>query len=132
MTIKFGTSGWRGLIARDFTFTNVRFAAQGIAEYLKAELADSKSAIHGRKPVEHVIDIAEEDDSGGSRLRGIANTHDGKILSALACATLFLMGGKDSSHHLCGYAQQLCMVSKVDTVLAYKPEVGLIDQGGGL
>ena len=51
MTIKFGTSGWRGLIARDFTFTNVRFAAQGIAEYLKAELADSKSAIHGRKPV---------------------------------------------------------------------------------
>ena len=51
MTIKFGTSGWRGLIARDFTFTNVRFAAQGIAEYLKAELADSKSAIFGRKPV---------------------------------------------------------------------------------
>lgn len=33
-TIKFGTSGWRGIIARDFTFDNVRLATQGIAEYL--------------------------------------------------------------------------------------------------
>ncbi len=29
-SIKFGTSGWRGLIARDFTFDNVRLATQGI------------------------------------------------------------------------------------------------------
>jgi phosphoglucomutase len=49
--IKFGTSGWRGLIARDFTFDNVRLATQGIAEYLKAELADPQSALAGRKPV---------------------------------------------------------------------------------
>jgi alpha-D-glucose phosphate-specific phosphoglucomutase len=33
-TIKFGTSGWRGIIARDFTFDNVRLATQGIADYL--------------------------------------------------------------------------------------------------
>jgi alpha-D-glucose phosphate-specific phosphoglucomutase len=51
MAIKFGTSGWRGLIARDFTFENVRLAAQGIADYLKAERADSKSPIATRKPV---------------------------------------------------------------------------------
>src|SRR6058998_538773 len=37
--IKFGTSGWRGLIARDFTFDNVRLATQGIADYL-ATLTD--------------------------------------------------------------------------------------------
>jgi alpha-D-glucose phosphate-specific phosphoglucomutase len=49
--IKFGTSGWRGLIARDFTFENVRLATQGIADYLKAELTNPQSAIHGRKPV---------------------------------------------------------------------------------
>lgn len=49
--IKFGTSGWRGLIARDFTFENVRLATQGIADYLKAELANAQSPIHGRKPV---------------------------------------------------------------------------------
>src|SRR5689334_1284932 len=50
-TIKFGTSGWRGLIARDFTFDNVRLATQGIADYLKAELADARTPVHGRKPV---------------------------------------------------------------------------------
>jgi phosphoglucomutase len=49
--IKFGTSGWRGLIARDFTFANVRLAAQGIALYLKDELAREGSAIFGREPV---------------------------------------------------------------------------------
>ena len=32
--IKFGTSGWRGLIADDFTFANVRLAARAIAEHL--------------------------------------------------------------------------------------------------
>ncbi len=32
--IKFGTDGWRGIIAEDFTFDNVRICAQGVAEYL--------------------------------------------------------------------------------------------------
>src|SRR5438309_5163874 len=32
--IKFGTSGWRGIIGEDFTFENVRIACQGIANYL--------------------------------------------------------------------------------------------------
>jgi len=31
--IKFGTDGWRGVIAEDFTFENVRFCAQGVADY---------------------------------------------------------------------------------------------------
>ena len=33
--IKFGTSGWRGLIADDFTFANVRLAVTAIAQHLK-------------------------------------------------------------------------------------------------
>ena len=32
--IKFGTDGWRGIIAEDFTFDNVRICAQAVAEYL--------------------------------------------------------------------------------------------------
>ena len=44
-SIKFGTSGWREIIARDFTFDNVRLATQGIADYLKSELANPKSKI---------------------------------------------------------------------------------------
>jgi phosphomannomutase len=38
--IKFGTDGWRAIIAEDFTFENVRYCAQGAADYLKqAKLA---------------------------------------------------------------------------------------------
>ncbi len=33
--IKFGTDGWRAIIAEDFTFDNVRACAQGVAGYLK-------------------------------------------------------------------------------------------------
>ncbi|PLX88760.1 MAG: phosphoglucomutase [Desulfuromonas sp.] len=39
--IKFGTSGWRGILADDFTLENVRVVTQAIADHLKAEgLAD--------------------------------------------------------------------------------------------
>jgi alpha-D-glucose phosphate-specific phosphoglucomutase len=34
VTIKFGTDGWRGVIAEDYTFANVRRCAQGFAAYL--------------------------------------------------------------------------------------------------
>jgi alpha-D-glucose phosphate-specific phosphoglucomutase len=34
--IKFGTDGWRGVIASDFTFDNVRTAAAAVAAYLHA------------------------------------------------------------------------------------------------
>ena len=35
--VKFGTDGWRGVIAEDFTFANVRIAAAAIANYVAAE-----------------------------------------------------------------------------------------------
>lgn len=37
MDIKFGTDGWRGVMARDFTFANVRRVAQAVAEYIKSQ-----------------------------------------------------------------------------------------------
>src|SRR5271168_478728 len=37
--IRFGTSGWRGLIADDFTFANVRLAVNAIAEHAKSKSA---------------------------------------------------------------------------------------------
>ena len=33
-TIKFGTDGWRGVIAEDFTLPNARLVAQAIARYV--------------------------------------------------------------------------------------------------
>ena len=43
--IKFGTSGWRGIIARDFTFENVRLATQGIADYLNSSPVTRHSSL---------------------------------------------------------------------------------------
>ncbi|HPU23814.1 MAG TPA: phosphoglucomutase/phosphomannomutase family protein, partial [Candidatus Kapabacteria bacterium] len=34
MTIVFGTDGWRGVIARDFTFDNVRLVAYATARHI--------------------------------------------------------------------------------------------------
>ncbi|HEY4358960.1 MAG TPA: phosphoglucomutase/phosphomannomutase family protein, partial [Acidobacteriaceae bacterium] len=40
--VKFGTDGWRGIIADDFTYENVRIAARAIAHYvLKHENASA-------------------------------------------------------------------------------------------
>ena len=43
--IKFGTSGWRDIIARDFTFENVRLATQAIADHLNSSPATRHSSL---------------------------------------------------------------------------------------
>ncbi len=45
--IKFGTDGWRGIIAQDFTFDNVRICAQAVADYLKQTGLSSRGLIIG-------------------------------------------------------------------------------------
>ena len=46
-TIKFGTDGWRGEIANDYTFANVRRCAQGFAAYLHAKGLADKGIVIG-------------------------------------------------------------------------------------
>src|SRR3989344_3374193 len=46
-SIKFGTSGWRGIIAEDFTFEGVRIVTQAIADYLKAHHEGKKGIVVG-------------------------------------------------------------------------------------
>ena len=45
--IKFGTDGWRGVIADDFTFDNVGAVAQATAEYLQQQGDASKGVVVG-------------------------------------------------------------------------------------
>jgi phosphomannomutase len=45
--IKFGTDGWRGVIADDFTFANVRTAAEAIAAYIHAKEDPAKGLCIG-------------------------------------------------------------------------------------
>jgi phosphomannomutase len=46
-TIKFGTDGWRGRIAEDFTFANVRLVAQAFADWLKEKKSASAGIVIG-------------------------------------------------------------------------------------
>jgi len=46
-SIKFGTDGWRGIIAEDFTFENVRICTQGVADYLKESKLNQKGLVIG-------------------------------------------------------------------------------------
>ena len=43
--IKFGTDGWRGVTADDFTYATVRRVAQGIAEYMKSRSKDPLAVV---------------------------------------------------------------------------------------
>lgn len=45
--IKFGTDGWRGLIAEDYTFENLRIVAQATADYLNRHLKAEKRIVIG-------------------------------------------------------------------------------------
>jgi phosphoglucomutase len=48
--IKFGTSGWRAVMAEEFTFANVRRAVTGIARYVASQKPKGARVIVGRDP----------------------------------------------------------------------------------
>ena len=48
--IRFGTSGWRAVMAEEFTFANVRRAVGGIARYVASQKKQGARVIVGRDP----------------------------------------------------------------------------------
>jgi phosphoglucomutase len=48
--IKFGTSGWRAVMAEEFTFANVQRAVAGIARYVASQKRTGARVIVGRDP----------------------------------------------------------------------------------
>ena len=48
--IKFGTSGWRAVMAEEFTFANVHRAVRGIARYVVSVKPEGAQVIVGRDP----------------------------------------------------------------------------------
>jgi len=58
--IRFGTSGWRAVVADEFTFANIRLAVAGIAAYVKTQ-PEPHRVLVGRDPRflgESFVDIA--------------------------------------------------------------------------
>lgn len=47
MAIMFGTDGWRGIIADDFTFANVAACAQALADYLREQGPEGRTVVIG-------------------------------------------------------------------------------------
>jgi len=45
--IKFGTSGWRGILAEDFTLDNIRVVVQAIADFLMADNSGQRGLVVG-------------------------------------------------------------------------------------
>jgi phosphomannomutase len=65
MEIRFGTDGWRGVIARDFTFDNLSLVAQATMDYFQEEGLAGKGLVVGydrrflsREFAERVVEIA--------------------------------------------------------------------------
>ena len=61
--IRFGTDGWRGRIAEDYTFDNVRRCAQGFASYLTSQGKGGGGVVVGydnRFAAEHFAEAAAE------------------------------------------------------------------------
>jgi alpha-D-glucose phosphate-specific phosphoglucomutase len=84
-TIKFGTDGWRGIIADDFTFENVRICAQAIADYVR---------------------------SSGLSQRGLVIGYDTRFASEdFAAAAAEVITGNDIKVHLCSKPSPTPVVS---------------------
>src|SRR6185503_20258068 len=49
-SIKFGTSGWRAVVAEEFTVANIRLAVAGIAAYVKTQPGRPHRVLVGRDP----------------------------------------------------------------------------------
>jgi phosphoglucomutase len=47
MSIKFGTSGWRGILAEEVTFQRLRIVVQSISDYLREEKLHNKRVVIG-------------------------------------------------------------------------------------
>lgn len=45
--IKFGTDGWRAIVAREFTFANIKLVTQAIANYVKSHNLSKKGIVIG-------------------------------------------------------------------------------------
>ena len=58
-SIRFGTDGWRAIIARDFTYANLRIVAQGIASYINSGSGLGKSVVIGFDN-RYVVEFAQE------------------------------------------------------------------------
>lgn len=104
MEIKFGTDGWRGLIADDFTFPNVRRVAGAMASYVLKHEDSSRGVIVGydtRFASQRAAGIAAEVIAGAGIPVKLANDYTPTPAISLAVKQMGAAGGVviTSSHN---------------------------------
>jgi hypothetical protein len=70
--IKFGTSGWRAIVADEFTVANIRLAVAGIAAYVKTQ-PEPHRVLVGRDPAVSGRELCGRGGAGAGRGRGDAD-----------------------------------------------------------
>jgi phosphomannomutase len=102
--IKFGTDGWRGIIADDFTFDNVRRVAGAIASYVLNHEEPGRGVVVGydtRFASQHAARIAAEVLAGAGIATKLANDYTPTPAISLAVKSMAAAGGVviTSSHN---------------------------------
>jgi len=102
--IKFGTDGWRGIIADDFTFDNVRRVAGAIASYVLNHEEPDRGVVVGydtRFASQHAARIAAEVLAGAGIAIKLANDYTPTPAISLAVKNMGAAGGVviTSSHN---------------------------------
>jgi phosphomannomutase len=94
--IKFGTDGWRGIIADDFTFDNVRRVAGAIASYVLNHEEPGRGVVIGydtRFASQHAARIAAEVLAGAGIAIKLANDYTPTPAISLAVKSMAAAGG---------------------------------------
>src|SRR5437868_348658 len=104
MEIKFGTDGWRGIIADDFTFANVRRVAGAMAAYVLKYEDSARGLIIGydtRFASQHAARVVAEVIAGAGIPVKLTNDYTPTPAVSLAVKQLGAAGGVmiTSSHN---------------------------------
>ncbi len=143
--IKFGTDGWRGIIARDFTFENLQYVALATCNYLKKSINAPLSAVIGydtrflsKEFAEEVARVFAENGIKSHLANSIASTPQTSYNCKLYNASIGIMiTASHNPHQYNGYklkanyggpaSPELVaqMEKEIPEILATKPDINL-------
>jgi phosphomannomutase len=96
-SIRFGTDGWRAVIAEDFTFANLERVAQAYADYLRAQIKKDAAAASEQSLARQLVEVGQlsEEEVGTPPFRKViaqASPDAERNASAAGASTLVVVG----------------------------------------
>ena len=124
--IKFGTDGWRAIIAKDFTVENVARVAEATANWLvKASTNPARAGLSNARAIDNTVN-ASIPPLGGGGARSVVLGHDCRFGGELFAETVAkCMLAKGIKVHLAKGFVSTPMIS-LGTVIHAKADLGII------